>query len=249
MELSRLFTPCRVVTVLIVVSVSIIIIFQNQLTTILKALPSRSCGRVEFERNKQYSPHTFPTVTPLEDLGPGGDEAWKSLTTARGGFLWLQYNETYDMPWGISMFHGIHCLQMLRGEFQSQLGMSNGGGHHHHTAIQQENHGSNAHTVHLGHCLGYIAEVRSTLVALSFDLANQDQMLQCVGDSTIERPWIKVDELTGYITDHGVDGGGIQHQCRDINHLWTVAEKTEEKAAPMWDHKPGDTIEFVFGDL
>ncbi|MCJ1439405.1 hypothetical protein MMC27_008799 [Xylographa pallens] len=194
-----------------------------------------TCERTDYIHDQRYGPRTFPEVSPLESLGPEGDEAWDRLTTSSGGFLWLQYNETYDIPWGISMFHGTHCLQMLRQEFQSQLGISNGGGHHHqkrNIATKHDGHNSGPDIVHLGHCLAYVV-----------------QMLQCTGDSTIERPWIKLDELTGDLIDHGVDGAGIQHQCRDVNHIWAAAEATERKAAPMWDHKPGDTVEMVFGDL
>jgi len=212
-----------------------IVVFQNQLTTALTAIRHGTCERVDTVQHQEYHQHTFPEVTPLEDLGPGGDKSWSELTPAGGGFLWLRYNETFDMPWGISMFHGIHCLQMLRGEFQSQLGIRNGGGHHHHRrqiATQNDEPGEGADLVHLGHCLAYIVEI-----------------LQCVGDSTIEPPWVKTDEKTGAVIDHGVDGAGEQHQCRDIGHLWAAAERTEQEAGQMWDYKPGDTVERVFGDL
>ncbi|TGO32567.1 hypothetical protein BHYA_0306g00100 [Botrytis hyacinthi] len=234
MKVATPFTPCRIATVLLVVSVSMILIFQSELTAALQAIRHGTCSRVESPHDPYFHPRTFPDVTPLEDLGIEGDQAWDKLTTRKGGFIWLQYNETFDIPWGISMFHGLHCLQMLRGEFQSQMGLSNGEHHHHkrEIATKSDGHGDGADIVHIGHCLAYIAE-----------------MLQCVGDSTIERPWIKTNKISGYITGHGIDGAGVQHQCRDISHLWAIAEDTEQSAARMWDHEPGDTVESVFGDL
>ncbi|RFU25775.1 hypothetical protein B7463_g10566, partial [Scytalidium lignicola] len=217
MKGSTPFTPCRIATAFLVISISMIITFQSQLTAALKATRHSTHEQVDLAHSKQYHLRTFPDVTPLEDLGSEGDKAWDTLTTERGGFLWIQYNETYDIPWGISMFHGLHCLQMLRREFQSQLGINSSGGHHHHKrniATKHENHGNGVDTVHLGHCLAYIAE-----------------MLECVGDSTIEAPWIKVDKMTGNMIDHGIDGAGVQHQCRDISRLHVIAEETEQRAA------------------
>lgn len=74
-------------------------------------------------------------------------------------------------------------------------------------------------------------------------------MLECVGDSTIEAPWTKTDKTTGVMIDHGIDGAGIKHKCRDISHLRAIAEQTEQRPAHVWDYKPGDTIELVFGEL
>ncbi len=74
-------------------------------------------------------------------------------------------------------------------------------------------------------------------------------MLQCAGDSTIERPWMELDKVTGDIIDIGVDGAGVQHQCRDTGYIWAAAEATEQRPARSWEHKPGDTVELVFGDV
>lgn len=139
-----------------------VLLFQSQLTTAIKAARYGTCEQPDPASSRQDHFRTFLDVTPLEDLRPEGDSAWDALTTRRGGYLWIQYNETYDMPWGISVFHGLHCLQMLRSELQSELGFSGGGGHHHHKrniATKHDDHGDEDGVGHLGHCLAYVAEV------------------------------------------------------------------------------------------
>ena len=165
MAASTLFTPCRIVTSLVILLTGMIFIFQGQMIDSLKAMHHGKHKEISLIQDGQYGAKTFPGVTPLENLGPEGDKAWDSLTPRRGGFLWLQYNETYELPWGISMFHGIHCLQMLRGEFQSQLGIRDDGVHHHHkrrVATKSDQPSDGPDIVHLGHCLAYISEVCSS---------------------------------------------------------------------------------------
>lgn len=104
----------------------------------------------------------------LEDLSPSADEAWEQMTlTRRGGFLWVEFNDTSNEAWGISMFHALHCLKMLRTAIRSSEmmksvvegsgGASDNGG--------QEG-GSLEHPdmdpKHIGHCVGYIAQVRAS---------------------------------------------------------------------------------------
>lgn len=76
----------------------------------------------------------------LENLSASADEAWEqNLLTPKGGFLWVQLNETSKRAWGISMFHALHCLQTLRDTIQMS---------------EVDDIG------HIGHCIGYIAQVR-----------------------------------------------------------------------------------------
>ncbi|KIW26465.1 uncharacterized protein PV07_09558 [Cladophialophora immunda] len=233
------FTPLRVfICAAIFFTVTLFIFHDNVLKTVVD-LHKESCGHVN-TGSSHVGHQTFPYVfTPDPELGslqPEGDQAWDRLNTKKGGFLWVEYNETLDVAYGISMFHGIHCLQILRHAFQSQLGITSmKGDHGHHSRMErnegiQHEHGQKDRDLgHLGHCLAYIAE-----------------MLLCTGDSTIEHPVTRIDERTGFLINDGIDGRGAQHQCRDIDHLWAVARSTETKAANMWDYRPGDTVESVF---
>lgn len=106
----------------------------------------------------------------LEDLSPSADDAWEQMAiTRKGGFLWVEFNETANAAWGISMFHALHCLKMLRIVIRNSEMMKS-------VASPASNHdGSNdkgtlehpdMDPVHIGHCVGYIAQVRFASVRI-----------------------------------------------------------------------------------
>jgi Mycotoxin biosynthesis protein UstYa len=81
----------------------------------------------------------------------------------KGGLLWVQYNETFEVTWGISMFHGLHCIEMLR--------MALAGGPMAHSAMEEsstapEENGRDAN--HLSHCLDYIAQVSHNSISIEY---------------------------------------------------------------------------------
>lgn len=88
------------------------------------------------------------------------DEAWaQTLLTPNGGFLSIGPNLTEDRNWGISMFHALHCLKMLRivartSEMMKMADDADEDKHRHETL--RDLHMSPAH---VGHCVGYIAQV------------------------------------------------------------------------------------------
>lgn len=96
---------------------------------------------------------TFNEDKLLEDLTPANNKAWQNtLLTPKGGFMWVQESETEKVAWGISMFHSLHCLQMIRSAIQqSPVGEALIG------------HNQTEHMVldpdHIGHCIRYIAQV------------------------------------------------------------------------------------------
>ncbi|KAF2636001.1 hypothetical protein P280DRAFT_553343 [Massarina eburnea CBS 473.64] len=169
---------------------------------------------------------TFQSITALEDLSEEADTNWASLATPKGGFLRVQYNESYVQLWGISMFHQLHCLEMIRMTLQKEMGIKAKGNHHHGGGKGAEHEDD---PEHITHCFSYLA-----------------QALQCAGDSTIEKPW-EAHSRQGYIKVDGVDGLDIVHQCKNTDHMWKAARKSEEKAVETWEWKEGDEIENVFG--
>lgn len=107
--------------------------------------------------------YTFDQLEVLEDLSPANDEDWhRAALPKKGGFLWVEYNETSNEAWGVSMFHALHCLRMLRVAVQtSPYGPVEAS-----TAPPNQPDGGtinhpNMDPTHLGHCIGYIAQVRS----------------------------------------------------------------------------------------
>lgn len=111
----------------------------------------------------QESPHSiltkFTRLSALEDLTHDGDKAWDmDLFTPHGGFLIVRRNQTMSERWGVSMFHGLHCLQIIRSTLQQarENGMPSVSGDHrdHH-----QGHSDHLDEVHVQHCFSYIAQV------------------------------------------------------------------------------------------
>ena len=102
----------------------------------------------------------------LEDLSPSADEAWEqTLLTRKGGFLWVEFNETSSEAWGISMFHALHCLKMLRIVVRSSEMMKSVVKESRGASDNGRQDGGNSkhpdmNPLHIGHCVGYIAQVR-----------------------------------------------------------------------------------------
>lgn len=91
-----------------------------------------------------------PSRKDHSDPGPAtGKPTW--------GGLWVQRNETYKQGWGISMFHALHCLEMIRDGLADKsslrthgmLGKSAGN-------AEPDHHKGD----HVRHCFAYIAQVR-----------------------------------------------------------------------------------------
>ena len=104
----------------------------------------------------------------LGSLSPSTDEAWeRTALTPKGGFLWVEFNETNNAAWGISMFHALHCLKLLRNVIRSSEMMKNvvgpETGHDGISSGGKPQH-LRMNPTHVGHCVGYIAQVGLVLV-------------------------------------------------------------------------------------
>lgn len=156
-------------------------------------------------------PRFFQNYPTLESYGPIADSHWENLLLSpNGGFIKVQRNETFVESWGISMFHALHCLRMLRDALAP-------------TPSEHSEHSEHSHhfrPTHLTHCFTYLA-----------------QSLLCAADDTIEAP-VPEYNRHGEITGFRVDGIGVQHkQCRDPALLYAVASKTEQ--SPLAREWPG----------
>ena len=161
----------------IVVSLTVVLllllIFQHQLLQALSSLGSKiQYPNLRFkcrDASDDRAPHmetTFQKIPALSSLSPLADQAWhQAALTRKGGFIWVEYNETANEAWGISMFHALHCLKMLRTVVQASPAVKE-----RLTDTSPEDKGSSLHDkdhthppmnmVHIQHCIGYIAQVR-----------------------------------------------------------------------------------------
>jgi len=154
-----------------------------------------------------------------------GDAIWSTISsTKQGGFLWIRYNETYKTGHGVSMFHALHCLSMIRDVMKRS---KSGAVAHSHGFKRGIDVGKSEDEMHIGHCLSYIA-----------------QSLLCSADGTLERPKTYTDDGGNVLRDD-VDGEDVKHQCKGASYLREKIEQTEQRpldsiprlkeGATMWD--------------
>lgn len=110
-----------------------------------------------------HGPYVFREWPLISDFSPSADEAWdQTLLTPNGGFLSVGPNQTADKDWGISMFHALHCLKMLRvvAGTSEMIRMADGAGggdkNKGQLGTSPDMHMSPGH---VGHCVGYLAQV------------------------------------------------------------------------------------------
>lgn len=138
----------------VAVFVVLLIVFHSNINSVFGSL-----GSSLHQRHRIATVFTDRAV--LENLSPSANEDWeRALLTPKGGFLWVQYNVTAERPYGISMFHALHCLKLLREviqngpmvhEAQDSTMKASGQGREHVKHLNSLNH--------VGHCIGYIAQV------------------------------------------------------------------------------------------
>lgn len=130
---------------------------------------------------------TFRTIPELEDLSHAGDDHWYGeissandshwihvltaedydyyttrhpplIMTHGAGMLNVKYNETLAVPFGITMFHALHCLGSIRSALQDAMGKE----HKDHGKEERDgHHDALISDMHVGHCFAYIAQVRT----------------------------------------------------------------------------------------
>ncbi|KAE8556935.1 hypothetical protein TMatcc_004353 [Talaromyces marneffei ATCC 18224] len=132
-------------------------------------------GRLEVEDEilglGQQGKHgiVFHKLEALEDMSAAGDEKWDNLFPGDSYLFLNPENASFPQePWGVSMFHGLHCLQVLRSKIQEFEGRVLGSeplekqgqrGHHH-----AESDDSGISDAHYLHCFSYLAQVRPTTI-------------------------------------------------------------------------------------
>lgn len=61
----------------------------------------------------------FSEHDDYQNLSHTYDHLWDDLLTPNGGFLMVTEADQSETAYGISMFHQLHCLQMIRGAIQN----------------------------------------------------------------------------------------------------------------------------------
>ncbi|GKZ75429.1 hypothetical protein AnigIFM56816_000082 [Aspergillus niger] len=240
MSKTPLYTPCLIsliLTTLFLTTITILLLtpptfFPRIIPPICPSQsqslsPDQTHGRVFNER-----PELERTVNDSDEV-----RTWESILLPPGGggirshtipdSIHLTADEKKEekvLSWGISMFHQLHCLIVLRAIVFPE------------TTENTINSTSQAHSgdmlhdkVHWAHCFDYIA-----------------QGILCAADDTIERP--RKTQVRHGKTIFDVDGVGAVHQCRDAKVLWQASVKSLEEPVDMENWREGVGVRAFLGE-
>lgn len=164
-----------------------------------------------------YTDRTFEPISDLKSFTSLDvavkDKSWEQIT--QGGFLHVRDGSDEIQGYGVSMFHQIHCLNMIRNMLLDQP-MS----HAHEASDWTED------KMHWLHCLDYLAQV-STLESMTAitRLTIALQGVLCAADDTLEKSTFTRD-FQGRLVS-GIDGMHHVHQCRNSTRLMEVVIGSE----------------------
>jgi hypothetical protein len=114
-----------------------------------------------FTQQMDFTPHP-----EFEDFSSKSDFEWDRLLTPNGGFLVREIDNKQE-NWGISMFHQLHCVQMIRTELQRLMNITTS------DDLQPKDYHGMATAVphdseHVGHCLDYLRQVCYYLMNMAY---------------------------------------------------------------------------------
>ncbi|KAI1081557.1 hypothetical protein F5B20DRAFT_579419 [Whalleya microplaca] len=173
--------------------------------------PSQKLSPVKFVKDPwKYPAYGNGSVMPQKS------DWWDSLLTPNGGFLIVEEKNREIAKYGVSMFHQLHCLSMIRSMLL--------GGEMHMGHIRDESHGvkeseSAEDRDHWLHCFDYLI-----------------QGILCSADDSLEKS-IKVLG-PGSKEEDVINGMGHEHQCRNATLLYDYVLQSEPvpvKAAAVGD--------------
>lgn len=195
----------------------------------------------------------FREVEDLEDMSVAGDQKWDDLYAGDGYIFLKPENASFPQePWGVSMFHGLHCLQVLRNKMQELEGRVSGSDMPLEAQVQHAHqHGnsddSDVSDVHYLHCFSYLAQVRSpNRKPRERKLIRSWQSIACSADDTLEPPHMNLNR-NGSFRSYNIDGIGTWHKCRDQSLARKKMIESKESLLERWEFKVGDTVQSVWG--
>lgn len=154
MSLSRSHHVALMMPIMIVLSIGLFVLSKSwAIPRINFALPS-----ARLEKSSHILPQhagfiwtEFKDMPVLDELPTAGDLPWANkFSSQKGGFLHVRRNESLVEKWGVTVFHSLHCLQMLQDvAFMPEASYM--------PAMDKQ---------HVLHCLGYLAQVREVLIHL-----------------------------------------------------------------------------------
>jgi len=149
------------------------------------------------------------------------DYLWEALLPPSGGLV--DTGKAEMRVYGLTMFHQLHCLQMIRNAFQDlQPGSIRRQQTYRHHATHQNDEEAHPPERHWTHCLDYLRQVSAnpTSTLDSYKASHwllSCQNILCTADSTVEHA--EKNKKGVFIVD-----GMVVHQCKDPRPLYDEVE-------------------------
>lgn len=118
-------------------------------------LPQHTSIPVQIEQIPLEKQVEFVQQDKFWNMGQQGDDAWAGTIPANGGFLRFRLDNGTAHFSGVTMFHQLHCLQILRSTLVAlELGKPASHDHNPHSADHSVDP-----QLHWVHCLDYLRQV------------------------------------------------------------------------------------------
>lgn len=104
---------CKVILLALIATV--VLVFTTLSLSSPSSLPT--LPRITTDRRRNM-PRTFSEHREFYDLSRAGDANWTALLPPNGGFVVQKLDGRRSRMAGVTMFHQLHCLQMIRGAIQ-----------------------------------------------------------------------------------------------------------------------------------
>jgi hypothetical protein len=150
---------------IITVALTATIRFGNPISTVIQHRTD-NCG--EAESSQQLTNVVFWEHEEYKNLSRKYDYLWQDLLTPNGGLIKVKEKDQSRHEYGISMYHQLHCLQMIRSaiqDLQSQARGDDPAEHDHTNTLGDQGHSQHSHShpgeMHWLHCLDYLRQVRN----------------------------------------------------------------------------------------
>lgn len=137
---------------------------------IITFLQNPASDRKTTDSQQRMTSVVFREHSEYKDLSHTYDHFWDSLFPPNGGYIEARGNDQSRHDYGISMYHQLHCLQMIRSAIQAlqsqverESAIVHDDTHMAHAHTQSEARHSHPESHHWLHCFDYLRQVRPCL--------------------------------------------------------------------------------------
>lgn len=129
-----------------------------------------------FRSSRNLTAISIHDLSLHHEIEDSDQRTWEDLLLpSKAGSIFLEDEKSKVGPYGVSMFHQLHCLAMIRKAFLNAFAQENGEG-----AVADASMGKTPNPLgHLGHCFHYLAQVSadSNNASDSFETKNGYRVL------------------------------------------------------------------------